>query len=337
MKVLFHADGGVGVGLGHASRCRGLVGALLRAGHVAKVLVEASSGLASNLSQFQVPIIEGSSEPVAFGREADRMGADVMVIDSYRWGASDFTVLRNGKRFIVAFDDEARRELPVDAIINGAPIASRLSYKALPHTKMWLGPAYQVVREEFRNVPKRKAAGPVRALIVLVGGDDQLGLLPVLAEFLDGLAVRINPDVEIQLICGPYAPSLNSALRNIKVFRHPSDLRDRMLAADLALSAGGQTLYELARCGTPTIAFCSGQDQMHNLSALAEQDVVWDVGRADQPGFLAAIQNGILALASDESCRNKMAMQGQIVVDGRGADRVVVALEKMVRGENSGL
>lgn len=331
MNILLHADGGIGVGLGHASRCSALAIALRRQGHVASVLVDPSKGLVDYLSRLQVPVIEGPANSASLQVHADRLNAGVIVIDSYRWYATDFTDVRQNGRIVVAFDDEARRNLPVDAVINGAPAAVSLDYQTFPHTRLWLGLPYQVIREEFRNVPFRKPTGAVRRVIVLVGGDDSLGLLPQLAQRLDAVAAKCKPQFKVQLICGPYARMPDTdVLSHVETIQHPLDLRDRMLSADMALSASGQTLYELARCGTPTIAFCSGEDQVHNLAALAEAGVVYDSGDASRPGWLDTVEEVIRTLATDQDRRDNLSTVAQRLMDGRGADRLVIELQRLV-------
>ncbi|MEQ1936477.1 MAG: hypothetical protein ABL962_21700, partial [Fimbriimonadaceae bacterium] len=134
MKVLMHSDGGANVGLGHASRCSALFAAFTRAGHLSQVLIEPSSELAEYLSRLEVPHIEGPANPASLCVQADRMKADVVIIDSYRWSETDFVELRQNGRPVVVFDDLGKRKLPVDAVINGAPSAFELPYKVLPHT-----------------------------------------------------------------------------------------------------------------------------------------------------------------------------------------------------------
>jgi UDP-2,4-diacetamido-2,4,6-trideoxy-beta-L-altropyranose hydrolase len=330
MNVLLHADGGPGVGLGHASRCSALAAALVRAGHRAVVAVDPTLGLDDYLEKRGAQAIACPANAQALRDEAQRRGTDLIVIDSYRWLAPDFLALA-GDWSIVAFDDEATRELPVDGIINGAPTAESLAYKAVPDTRLWLGTPYQVIRDEFRMVPVREPAGEVRRMIVLVGGDDPLRLLPLLAPYLDAVATAITPSFLMELICGPFTPPPDIAgLAHVNLLRNPTDLRQRMLAADLAISASGQTLYELARCGVPTVAFCSGADQRHNLAALARQGVVWDTGDATEPGWLTAVSEAIRALSSDPARRNEMIGKAQQLIDGRGAERLAVELEQWV-------
>ena len=331
MRVLLHPDGGSGIGLGHASRCGALAGILQVEGHAASVLVDPSSGLADYLYRMQVTVLEDFASPGELIGHAERLKANVVVIDSYRWSAADFAAIRQKTRLVAAFDDEAKRSLPVDAVINGAPRAERLAYRTLPHTRRWLGLQYQVIREEFRDVAARNKAYAVRSLIVLVGGSDPLGLLPQLAQRLDAIAARMQPSFKVQLICGPYTPMpATEALAFVEAVQHPSDLRERMLNADLALSASGQTLFELARCGTPTIAFCSGEDQVPNLAALADEGVVWDSGHASRPGWLDRVEAAIRILAAAPDRRDHMSSVAQSLIDGRGADRIVGELTRLV-------
>jgi UDP-2,4-diacetamido-2,4,6-trideoxy-beta-L-altropyranose hydrolase len=327
MKVLIHADGGLGVGLGHISRCAALANQLIREGHEARVAVDPKLGLLEHVVSQGAKAISCESTVFAVWEAALSLGASSVVIDNYRWAADDFHALK-GNWAVVAFDDEAVRELPVDAVINGASAATELRYQTTSNTRMWLGPAYQVVRDDFRLMPPREDIGAVKRVIALVGGDDPLGLLPGLAKLLDAAAA--SRGFLADLICGPFTPMPElPGLRHVTIFRNPSDLRDRMAAADLAISASGQTLYELARCGTPTIAFCSGLDQMHNLKALAKANVVWNAGDAASPHCALEVGAAIAELMSDTARRTVMSKAGQALIDGLGAERLVRELESL--------
>ena len=327
MKVLLHADGGVGVGLGHVSRCVAISTALARGGHQALVVVDPERKLLEHVVRQGASGKDcGASAPDVCAA-AFAFGADCVVIDSYRWTADDFRAVK-GNWAVVAFDDEAVRELSVDAVINGVPAAVELQYQTAANTRLWLGPSYQIVRDDFRLMPPREHIGAVKRVIALVGGDDPIGLLPVLAQLLDAAASSCS--FVADLICGPFTlmPEMFS-LRHVTILRNPSDLRDRMAGADLAISASGQTLYELARCGTPTIAFCSGPDQIHNLTALAKANVVWNAGDAASPHWARDIGAAINALIGDTARRAAMSKTGQTLIDGLGAERLVSALESL--------
>jgi UDP-2,4-diacetamido-2,4,6-trideoxy-beta-L-altropyranose hydrolase len=335
MKVLLHADGGVGVGLGHISRCVTISKALARAGHQTLVVVDPKRKLLNYVVRHGVNGENCGASAKDIHGTALAFNADFVVIDSYRWSAEDFVSVR-GEWAVVAFDDEAVRELLVDAVINGAPAAGELRYLTGTKTRLWLGNDYQIVRDDFRLMPPRKYTGPVKRVIALVGGDDPLGLLPVLAQLLDDAAVSRSFVADV--ICGPFTPMPEvQGLRHVTILRNPSSLCERMATADLAISASGQTVYELARCGTPTIAYCSGFDQTHNLTALAKANVVWNAGDATNPNWARNVSSAINNLIVDDAARAAMSRTGQAMIDGLGADRLVSAFESLLSEPSSTL
>jgi UDP-2,4-diacetamido-2,4,6-trideoxy-beta-L-altropyranose hydrolase len=327
MKVLLHADGGPGVGLGHVMRCAALAIQLIRKGHSALIAVDPDLELSGHLVGQGVGVLFCAATSDAIRGLAMAIEADCVVIDTKRWTAADFCVAKGGWA-LVAFDDEAVRELSVDAVINGALAAAELPYQTAANTRLLLGPAYQIVRDGFRLMPPRDHIGAVKRVIALVGGDDPLGLLPVLARLLDAAAA--SSSFVADLICGPFTPIPEMpGLRHVTIIRNPGDLSNRMASADLAVSASGQTLYELARCGTPTIAFCVGPDQIHNLIALERANVVWSVGDASQPVWAKKVSDAIAKLVGDGVCRSAMSKAGRALVDGLGAVRLVRELESL--------
>jgi UDP-2,4-diacetamido-2,4,6-trideoxy-beta-L-altropyranose hydrolase len=335
VKVLLHADGGRGVGLGHASRSAALAHALRRKGHHAIIVVESKAALGEFFSA-QSLLVDSATEPLARLHEL-AAGADAVVIDSYRATESQLDSLRRMGRPVAIFDDDARRKLPADAVINGAPGAPRLAYAPADGTRFWLGPDYQVVRTEFRDLPRRAPAGAVRNVLVMTGGDDPHGVLTALAKPLDAMAADLCKECCVTLVYGPLtAPLQGERLQRVEIVHNPRDLRIRMLAADLAVSAAGQTLYELARCGTPTVAFVSGDDQRNNIRALAEAGVVVDTGGVDTPGWIDRIVSAVTALAADRARRDQMSARGRALIDGHGADRIVSALEQLLEERVAG-
>lgn len=329
MNVLIHADGGPGVGLGHVARCSALATAFLRSGHHAVVAVDAAHGLADYVERQGVAVMPSGSTAFELRDTARAIAADCLVVDSYQWSGDDFRIAR-GNWSLVAFDDQAVRKLPVDAVINGAPGAAKLSYRTACDTHLLLGPAYQVVRDDFRAIPARGTTGKVRQVIALVGGDDPLGLLPVLGVVLQEAAEQAAVPFKSELICGPFMglPDLQG-MSHVKVVRNPPDLKKRMIQADIAISAAGQTLYELARCGTPTIAFYSGPDQVHNLSSLTAGGVVMSTGDATKPEWSGEIRAAMALLLGDSPRRAAMSEAGQSLLDGLGADRLVEAITRL--------
>lgn len=326
MNILFHADGGKNVGLGHLSRCVALASALQKLGHQVLIVVELNNKLGPYLKTCIIPYCELSIVEESLYNFSVDFNSDLLVIDSYRWMGSDFLRIK-GDWPIVVFDDEAIRDLPVNAVINGSPVAANLDYRVASDTQLWLGLPYQVVRDEFHQISPRILNETVSQIIVLVGGDDPLQLLASLAPALDLYVRETSSSFIVELICGPFTllPNLNH-LRNVKITRNPIDLARRMRMADIAVSAAGQTLYELARCGTPTIAFCSGKDQIHNLEALSAMEIVLNAGHASSADWLQSIIHNLKFLTYNYNKRVRLSRNAQKLIDGLGSTRLAKLL-----------
>jgi UDP-2,4-diacetamido-2,4,6-trideoxy-beta-L-altropyranose hydrolase len=139
------------------------------------------------------------------------------------------------------------------------------------------------------------------------------------------------------VIVGPLfgpTPGLDAlAAGDVHLHRGIDDPARLMAEADMAVSAGGQTLYELAATGLPTVAISLASNQEGNLSALA---LVPTLLRAPVPGMAAsdewlAVTHAVRALATDHQLRHQMSEAGRRLVDGRGADRVAARILALAR------
>ena len=95
-----------------------------------------------------------------------------------------------------------------------------------------------------------------------------------------------------------------------------------MEQADLVLSAAGQTLYELACVGSPTVAFQVADNQKGQLEAMEKAKVLINAGPVQDPETFPRGQKCLIRLLNDSLERQEMADAGQRLVDGQGAYRV---------------
>ncbi|NLV76359.1 MAG: UDP-2,4-diacetamido-2,4,6-trideoxy-beta-L-altropyranose hydrolase, partial [Tissierellia bacterium] len=54
----------------------------------------------------------------------------------------------------------------------------------------------------------------------------------------------------------------NYKYNNVKFYMNVKNMKNLMINNDLAISAGGNTLYELCACGIPTIAIIIADNQL---------------------------------------------------------------------------
>jgi RimJ/RimL family protein N-acetyltransferase len=100
-----------------------------------------------------------------------------------------------------------------------------------------------------------------------------------------------------------------------------------MEKADLAVSAAGSTLYELAATGVPTVAFAVAENQIAVLEALVNREIVWGClsPQTDNGESLTSVVEAAISAGRDEIKARRQ--RGMSLVDGRGSDRLAVSLE----------
>ena len=323
-KIAICADGGKEIGLGHLRRCLTLADALARLG--AKVgFVVNDDAIAQQLVQAQGYAIVSRAD------DLDRVlgalwswRANVVIADSYALNSTELAALRRGIGYLVVIDDLANQQLPADIVTNSAVRATSVQYHALPETRFLLGASYVLLRHEFAANPPREIRDRVMRVLVTVGGSDPIGLTPRLANW-----VRKGMDgIGVDVVVGPFFQKtrVEGEMAQVIVHREPNDMRALMLAADIAITGGGQTTYELAATGTPAIAVRLADNQRANVTGLAEAgtlDYVGDIGDGDLEG---KIVTALKRLAEDREQRQEMSQRGRRLVDGRGAERVAQAI-----------
>lgn len=319
MIVAIHADAGPGAGLGHVARCSGLALALRRQGIIPVMLNAAGPALTAHFSRHALAELRCEAGIPSLWQTVQRVGAQALVVDSYRLDGDDLRQTCAGLK-LVWFDDTASHPIAADMVINGSPAAHSLPYDLPQGGIGLLGADYQVVRP---GIVARDRLGPVRRLLVTYGGADPKGVGPRLAAIL--------PDtIAIDFVVGPFADIPGNLPAHATVHKAPADLLGLIDKADLALCAGGQTLFELAAAKLPAVTIGIGEDQRPNLETLARKGAVLFGGWADSVDFQSGLSQTLNTALSDASLRHDLAAKAHQLVDGRGADRIADAIKDLL-------
>lgn len=118
---------------------------------------------------------------------------------------------------------------------------------------------------------------------------------------------------------------LTGAGCEVDVLRGATDVAGRMARADVAWAAAGSTSYELACVGTPAVLMAVASNQEPVGERMAAVGAARYLGRSEDVEASAAAA-AVLDLLDDAAARASLSDAGRRLVDGRGADRVVVRL-----------
>lgn len=336
-NILLRVDAGSYFGLGHLQRCLSLAIALRQANARCIFLTPDERAVQDRVARlgFAIRALEdvepGDDEDYRQTLSvAERRRCDAVVVDSYHVDGSYLEQLRAAGFLVVAIDDLARFPFPCHVVVSSGAQAETLPYRSSTgDTRFLLGPKYALLREEFWDIPSRRVEDEVRNVLVTMGGADGHNLTPVILEMLDSLPSNFN----VTAVVGPFfnrraevEAAAKHCQRFVRLVHSPNSVRDLMLEADLAISAGGQTLYELAATGTPTIAIQVVENQTGNIRSFAQHGIVSPIILEDREWLRVALADEVTHLLMDSKQRKQMSQAGRMLVDGKGAIRCATRL-----------
>ncbi len=339
--ILVRTDASVAIGLGHAMRCLALAQALADecGGRAIFLMADPPAAFAARAAREAAEIVALAATP---GGDADAAetrslararDAAWIVVDGYHFDGAYQRALVDGGARVLAFDDHghaghyhAHLVLNQNLGATEAPYADRA-----PHTRLLLGSTHAVLRREFRawDHPRRPAPATARRLLVTLGGSDPDDLS---STTLIALATLEGP-LQITTLVGGANPHRAALERAAAASPHPVDLvtdaldvPERMARADLAVAAAGGTSWELARVGTPQVAIVLADNQRPAGRALAGTGLAVTLGwHADLRH--SDIADAVRELIADRARREELSRRGREAVDGRGALRVLAAMD----------
>ncbi len=338
--LALRADGGPAIGGGHVMRCLALAQAWSEAGgEIGFCAAALAPSLRRRLDREDFACIDieaeagGAGDAAATIAAAARLGAPVVVVDGYHFSVDYRRRLRHAGLKVTALDDNGEIGTYVDdLVINpNRHAASELYPQRADHTRLLLGTDYALLRREFRHwrgPPRTFPTAPRRILVTLGAADPN----DVTSDVVACIGSVIAAGTEVDIVVGgsnPRADAITACARGLPAFRLVRDAADDMpnlmAAADLAVCAGGSTMWEMACMGVPFIPVVIAANQRRAAQAMTGDGYPAvdgeTVGR-DLPPLLAA-------LAADAGRRRELSLTGRRLVDGQGVERVCAVLRAL--------
>lgn len=330
--IAIRADGNSDIGFGHLVRMQALARQLEKRG--AKVLFLSRNP--ENITDYAAQVISSGESLVEEDDNIARMlkqcKADMLIIDSYAYNQERLDKIASLDLLTVYIDDMNLHEFNVDFVVNGNLYAPKLEYRG--RSSLLLGNKYLLMREEFSGIVSRTVNDPVQNVLVSFGAADMENITCKVLEAL--FAYDKFAQLKWHVVIGPVfrkAAEIEILVRdkdNVFLHYNPA-IKDLMFFCDIAISAAGSTIYELAACGVPAIVLIAAENQ---IKLAGEADCL---GFARNLGWHRDWQSDCLfkaldSLINDHNARQEMAAKGQSLIDGAGAgrvaDRLLEALKK---------
>ncbi len=330
-SVVIKADGNKVIASGHIRRCLSIAEALKRKG----------TGVCFWFSDEESPEIikrfcTGDND-FPYTMEPPESKADLLLLDSYSIRKDDFSSFREHAAKTAYIDDLCECDPDVDLLINYDPDPPADLYHA---PVQLLGTAYAPLREQFSSC-SFKVRSSANRLFISSGGTDPYRIIEKLLKELYS-PNRFDPvsmlhcDVVIGAVFDEKYKSalklLSARYRGVMLNEGVQDMASLMNSCDLAITAGGTTLYELCAAGVPTIAFTMADNQLEFTESFGKKGVVCYEGDARKDALLARKLAGrAMTLLNDPGQRNSMSCGARKMVDGRGAERIADAIIRITQ------
>lgn len=342
IPLLFRSDASEQIGSGHVMRCLALAQAARDAGFEPVFAIASSRALRARIEGEGFPVIgidatpgspDDANQTIAAARHS---GAGWMVVDGYHFtDVYQKAIVDCGTKLLAVDDYGHASHYWAHLVLNQNFDAHENIYRHREaHTRLLLGPSYVLLRREFTawHAWKREIAARATRVLVTIGGSDPGNATPKVVEALRKLEAR---SIEAVVVVGADNPhyqeivaQAQDAAVSIQVRHNVQSMPEVMAWADLAIIVFGTSLWELYFMGCPTLVFGRGFMTEPILRDMDRKGLVRYLGFEDavNPTLLAA---ELQKLRDDAPARQRMATAGRELIDGRGAARVVQAMQEI--------
>ncbi|MHA7579395.1 UDP-2,4-diacetamido-2,4,6-trideoxy-beta-L-altropyranose hydrolase [Paenibacillus vandeheii] len=299
VRVIIRSNASSRLGTGHVKRCLTLA-ILMRGKLDADILFVCNADLPDILKKE----IQANGFLVHLLSEEDRVSNDIerdaqetilalngrcdlLIVDHYGLDIQWEQKLRPYTDRILIVDDLANRKHDCDILLD-QNLYSNLQYRYddLVHknTKKFLGPGYALLQNDFfelgENANVRKRCEKV---LVNFGGSDPTNEL---AKMLPVVLSEVGKRLEFILVAGP-ANLLKEKLRAMfsliphVQFYEEHNMAELLSWADIAIGAGGVSMWERCFMGVPAMVISVADNQIATIAEAANCGLIWDLGPSE--------------------------------------------------------
>ncbi len=260
------------------------------------------------------------------------MGASAVIVDGYHFDEQWRIALRGAGLPVLAFSDPPyaippHADIVVDAAGTPAPQSDAV--------ERLFGPDFVLLRRELIDAAWQKPLPMAQrpSILVTFGGSDPAGLtLPVTRALIERLGPAVPFDVVVGggVVNGIDVTTAAQALGS-QVTTHidPPVLGQLMRSAGLAVSAGGNTVGELAAIGVPAIIAVIVRNQEEGAAAAVAGGWAEAID-ARVSGAIDRLAEATAVLWADPAERAQRVILARRGVDAGGSARVAAALLRQV-------
>ena len=286
MRVFIITEGNAQTGYGHLTRCLAIYQGFEERSIRPIIIADCDENGKKVLGDISMQVFDWVANQDKLAELI--FEADIAIIDSYLAELPLYMIIYKSVKKTVYIDDTLRLDYPPGVILNGSIGAENLPYKNSAEHAYFLGLKYAPLRKEFWDIPKKILSGDRNNVLITVGGQD---IRDITFDVLDA-ALKYSAKLNYHVVLGfndfHNRPSAYSGMTNVFFYRSLSAeaMRDLMLVTDMAISAAGQTSYELFQLDIPMILVQIAENQQSNVQGFIGIGAIKEAIEYDDNDFI---------------------------------------------------
>lgn len=318
-------EGGKEFGFGHITRCLSIAKVFQKYGFVVEFIVDGDESISNLLDDYSFTLLDWQTELSLLTQKIAL--SNFILIDSMQISNSQLLKLQETDIPLIYIDDEKRRNILDKGFVIDWTVLSEKQNHFLPKKKdviYLLGSKYTPLRDGFGSASKLTIKNKVTKVMLTFGGADVRNITPSVLKLL----CENFPDLEKNIVIGAGFTNIKEIQKhkdkntNLILNADTKTMINLMQESDLAIASGGQTLYELARIGTPTIAILLVENARDDTQGWHKVGSLQNLGMWDDEKIDEKLLNAMNKL-QDKKLRKTMQNSATKYISPHGAELLV--------------
>jgi len=328
--MIILTEGGKENGFGHIARCISIASAFQSKGVDINFIVYGDNSVKSLLSNFTHSIYNWIDD---FNKTESLVKDSLLVlIDSIHVSNEKIINISKLDTTVIHIDDDEQRNIINNGFILDWTINRESSFERKSKVTYLLGSKYTPLRAEFYDHHAEFTVNnTISQILITFGGSDIRNMTPRILNMLVDYYPRIKKKVVIGGGCynidyiKSFSDENTSFVFNASAYTMVKIMRE----SDIAIASGGQTLYELAKVGVPTIAIIVVENAMHDTNGWERAGFLKNAGWYCDKEIIKNVYKEIIHLESKTE-RKRMSNNGTRCIGKNGANLLAGTILKHI-------
>ncbi len=338
--LVFRADGGTSIGMGHITRCLALA-EMLKNDFNMYFCVQTPTPVIEEMIQKVISQIVPLPASTNYTDEGNRMRGwldptEIVVLDGYHFKTKYQQAIKNRGCKLVVIDDLHSWHQVADVVINHAEGVPPSVYTKEDFTKLCLGLDYVLLRKPFLqpNLKPRKITA-VKKVFISMGAADVNNITQKFTEAL----LQIKSIEEIHLMLGAINPNLKQIEKlieenkQIKIITHfnisAEELAELLKKCDVSICPASSISLESCAIGIGLISGYTAENQMGNLLGMEKRKTLINFGDMNLL-TVDEIKQRLSSVFIHPEQLNELIENQAKMIDGKSPERLLKVFKELV-------